>query len=253
MYVTTAWSMVNAFDAAHRQAAVAATIRRSPRAGACKACCDVVNRGVAVWEGKVFVGTLDGRLIALDAAHRQAGRGASDTRSTQARLHHHRRAARGEGQGAHRQRRRRLGVRGYVSAYDATTGEHGLALLHRARRSRARPSRTRRMEMAAQDLERRGVVEVGRRRHGVGRHGLRPGARPALHRRRQRLPWNRARAAARAAATTCSCPRSSRCAPTPASTSGTTRPRPASSWDYTATAADDARRPRRSRASCARC
>ena len=32
------------------------------------ACCDVVNRGVAVWEGKVFVGTIDGRLIALDAA-----------------------------------------------------------------------------------------------------------------------------------------------------------------------------------------
>jgi glucose dehydrogenase len=31
-------------------------------------CCDVVNRGVAVWKGKVYVGTLDGRLIALDAA-----------------------------------------------------------------------------------------------------------------------------------------------------------------------------------------
>jgi len=28
---------------------------------------DVVNRGVAVWQGKVYVGTLDGRLIALDA------------------------------------------------------------------------------------------------------------------------------------------------------------------------------------------
>ena len=31
------------------------------------ACCDVVNRGVAVWKGRVFVGTLDGRLVALDA------------------------------------------------------------------------------------------------------------------------------------------------------------------------------------------
>ncbi len=30
-------------------------------------CCGFVNRGVAVWEGKVYVGTLDGRLIALDA------------------------------------------------------------------------------------------------------------------------------------------------------------------------------------------
>ena len=30
-------------------------------------CCGFINRGVAVWEGKVYVGTLDGRLIALDA------------------------------------------------------------------------------------------------------------------------------------------------------------------------------------------
>ena len=34
-----------------------------------KACCDAVNRGVAVWRGKVYVGALDGRLIALDAAN----------------------------------------------------------------------------------------------------------------------------------------------------------------------------------------
>ena len=31
------------------------------------ACCDVVNRGVAYANGKVFVGVLDGRLVALDA------------------------------------------------------------------------------------------------------------------------------------------------------------------------------------------
>ena len=30
-------------------------------------CCGFVNRGVAVWKGKVYVGTLDGRLIAIDA------------------------------------------------------------------------------------------------------------------------------------------------------------------------------------------
>src|ERR1035441_5715617 len=28
-----------------------------------------VNRGVAVWGGKVYVGTGDGRLVAIDAAH----------------------------------------------------------------------------------------------------------------------------------------------------------------------------------------
>ncbi|HTR00991.1 MAG TPA: PQQ-dependent dehydrogenase, methanol/ethanol family, partial [Candidatus Acidoferrum sp.] len=30
-------------------------------------CCDEVNRGIAVWEGLVYVGSLDGRLFALDA------------------------------------------------------------------------------------------------------------------------------------------------------------------------------------------
>jgi len=32
-----------------------------------KACCGVVNRGVAVWRGKVYVGSLDGYLYALNA------------------------------------------------------------------------------------------------------------------------------------------------------------------------------------------
>lgn len=32
-----------------------------------RACCDVVNRGLAAWEGKVYVGTLDGFLVCLDA------------------------------------------------------------------------------------------------------------------------------------------------------------------------------------------
>ena len=33
-----------------------------------EACCDEVNRGVAVWRGKVYVASFDGRLFALDAA-----------------------------------------------------------------------------------------------------------------------------------------------------------------------------------------
>lgn len=32
-----------------------------------RACCDEVNRGVAVWKGKVYVAAFDGHLIALDA------------------------------------------------------------------------------------------------------------------------------------------------------------------------------------------
>ncbi|MBK7116430.1 MAG: PQQ-binding-like beta-propeller repeat protein [Proteobacteria bacterium] len=31
-------------------------------------CCDMVNRGVAVWQGKVYVAAIDGVLYALDAA-----------------------------------------------------------------------------------------------------------------------------------------------------------------------------------------
>ncbi|MCP5143524.1 MAG: PQQ-dependent dehydrogenase, methanol/ethanol family [Gammaproteobacteria bacterium] len=31
-------------------------------------CCDIVNRGVAVWQGKVYVGSFEGILYALDAA-----------------------------------------------------------------------------------------------------------------------------------------------------------------------------------------
>ena len=37
-----------------------------PRERAYFFCCDVVNRGVALHNGKIYVGTLDGRLIALD-------------------------------------------------------------------------------------------------------------------------------------------------------------------------------------------
>src|SRR5262249_46549394 len=38
-----------------------------PRARSYFICCDVVNRGVALYRERVYVATLDGRLIALDA------------------------------------------------------------------------------------------------------------------------------------------------------------------------------------------
>ena len=68
MYVTASWSVVHADRRAHRQEDSGPTIRRSPRESGYKGCCDVVNRGVALYKGKVFVGAYDGRLIALDAA-----------------------------------------------------------------------------------------------------------------------------------------------------------------------------------------
>lgn len=33
-----------------------------------RACCDVVSRGLAVWKGRIYVATIDGLMVALDAA-----------------------------------------------------------------------------------------------------------------------------------------------------------------------------------------
>src|SRR5581483_11734612 len=38
-----------------------------PQEFARKACCDIDSRGLALWQGKAIIATLDGRLIALDA------------------------------------------------------------------------------------------------------------------------------------------------------------------------------------------
>ena len=67
LYVSTAWSKVKAYDAATGKP-LWTYDPEVPGEWAVNACCDVVNRGVAVWGGKVFVGSFDGRLIALDAA-----------------------------------------------------------------------------------------------------------------------------------------------------------------------------------------
>jgi quinohemoprotein ethanol dehydrogenase len=67
MYVSTSWSKVYALDAATGKQ-LWYFDPKVPGATGALACCDVVNRGVAVYEGKVYIGSLDGRLIALDAA-----------------------------------------------------------------------------------------------------------------------------------------------------------------------------------------
>ena len=65
LYVSTAWSMVKAFDA--RTGALKwAYDPKVPRETLAVACCDAVNRGVALYGDKVYVAALDGRLIALD-------------------------------------------------------------------------------------------------------------------------------------------------------------------------------------------
>jgi len=63
LYVTSDYGVVTAFDlAANRR-----LWRYVPRLGVAKPCCGPVNRGVALGLGNVFVGTLDSRLVALDA------------------------------------------------------------------------------------------------------------------------------------------------------------------------------------------
>jgi len=66
LYITTAWSKVLAFDAATGKP-LWAYDPEVPRETLVRACCDAVNRGVALYGDKLYVGTLDGRLVALDA------------------------------------------------------------------------------------------------------------------------------------------------------------------------------------------
>ncbi|MFK8021019.1 MAG: PQQ-dependent dehydrogenase, methanol/ethanol family [Pseudomonadales bacterium] len=66
MYTTSTWSRVVALDAKTGEI-LWQYDPKVPRSWARRLCCDVVNRGVAVSEGKVLFGTLDGRLLALNA------------------------------------------------------------------------------------------------------------------------------------------------------------------------------------------
>ena len=66
IYTTGEWSVVYALDAKTGQV-LWTYDPKVPRARGLYACCDIVNRGVAFYQGKVYVGTFDGRLVALDA------------------------------------------------------------------------------------------------------------------------------------------------------------------------------------------
>src|SRR4051812_27082834 len=66
MYTSGTWGYVYAVNAATGKE----LWRYDPHAAHLAArhpCCDLVNRGVAVWKGRVYVASVDGRLHALDA------------------------------------------------------------------------------------------------------------------------------------------------------------------------------------------
>ena len=65
LYVSTAWSMVKAYDAKTGKL-LWAYDPKVPRETLVRVCCDAVNRGVALYGDKVYVAALDGRLVALD-------------------------------------------------------------------------------------------------------------------------------------------------------------------------------------------
>jgi quinohemoprotein ethanol dehydrogenase len=121
LYTTGSWSVVYAIDA--KTGNVRWTYDpKVPRTRAYFICCDVVNRGVALYHGKVYVGTLDGRLIALDES---TGKPVWDISTADAArpyaITSAPRIAGGKviigNAGAE------YGVRGYISAFDAETGK----------------------------------------------------------------------------------------------------------------------------------
>ena len=121
MYVSTAWSLVKAYDARTGHL-IWSYDPQVPKELGVNGCCDVVSRGVAAWNGKIYLAAFDGRLIALDAKTGQPvwSTLTVDTSKpytiTQAPRVIKGRVIIGNSGGEY-------GVRGYISAYDAETGK----------------------------------------------------------------------------------------------------------------------------------
>ena len=122
MFVTASWSVVHAIDARSGET-LWVYDPQVPKEYAYKGCCDVVNRGVAVWKGTVFVAAYDGILHAIDAAtgHRKWVADTIENREMSYTVTGAPRVYDGKviiGNGG-----AEYGVRGYLTAYDAETGE----------------------------------------------------------------------------------------------------------------------------------
>jgi quinohemoprotein ethanol dehydrogenase len=125
LYGTSAWSVVYAIDVktgALKWRWDPALVRGGHPAQGPRFCCGPVNRGVAIYRDKVYVGLLDGRLVALNA---QTGRLAWAVQTTPPGSDYSitgaPRVVKGKviiGNGG-----AEYGVRGYLTAYDAQTGE----------------------------------------------------------------------------------------------------------------------------------
>lgn len=122
IFTSTAWSKVKAYNAVTGEQ-LWDFDPQVPREVLVKACCDAVSRGVAAWDDAVFVATLDGRLIALDRSNgKQRWSVQTFDASKPYSITGAPRVVNGKvligNSGAE------MGpVRGYVTAYDAKTGE----------------------------------------------------------------------------------------------------------------------------------
>lgn len=121
LYSTSAWSKVQAIDAASGKLLWQYDPKVPGETGV-KACCDTVNRGVAAYNGNLYLGTLDGRLIAIDAATGNEEWSVVTVDQSKAyTITGAPRVIKGKviiGNGG-----AEFGVRGYVSAYDWETGK----------------------------------------------------------------------------------------------------------------------------------
>lgn len=121
IYVTTAWSKVYALDAKSGKALWSYDPEVPGEYGA-KGCCDVGNRGAALYNGKLYLGAFDGRLIALDIkTGKPVWSVVTVDQSKTSTITGAPRVVKGKvliGNGG-----AELGARGYVTAYDAETGK----------------------------------------------------------------------------------------------------------------------------------
>jgi quinohemoprotein ethanol dehydrogenase len=124
LYGTSTWSKVFAMDARSGQMRWEwdpGLVRGGARGGGPSTCCGPINRGVALYQGKVYAGLLDGRLVALDAETGKVVWAVQTTPlGTDYSISGAPRVVKGKviigNAGAE------FGVRGYVTAYDAQTG-----------------------------------------------------------------------------------------------------------------------------------
>lgn len=121
MYFSGPWSTVYAVDL-RKEEIIWTYDPEVPKEWGEKVCCDVVNRGVAIYEDLIYVGTLDGRLIALNSSNGTPQWEVVTVDQTRPySITGAPRVVNGKviiGNGG-----AEYGVRGYVTAYDAITGK----------------------------------------------------------------------------------------------------------------------------------